>query len=201
MSKRIYTRTGDDGTTSLFGGERVAKGNPRIEAYGTVDETNSIVGLARAHLRGEPGQEELDPVLGDIQEELFVLGADLATPLDAKPVVERIEEAHIEALEERIDRFEADLPGLDRFILPGGTPAGASLHSARTVCRRAERSSVEAKTSTPINEQVIIYLNRLSDLFFVLARWANREAGVREDTWHPDAARGEESSPDAATDQ
>lgn len=200
MSKRIYTRTGDDGTTSLFGGERVAKGNPRIEAYGTVDETNSIVGLARAHLRGEPGQGELDPVLGEIQEELFVLGADLATPLDATPVVERIEEAHIEALEERIDRFEADLPGLDRFILPGGTPAGASLHSARTVCRRAERSSVEAKTSTPINEQVVIYLNRLSDLFFVLARWANREAGVREDTWSPEAAESEDSSPDGGTD-
>lgn len=196
MSKRIYTRTGDDGTTSLFGGERVGKGNPRIDAYGTVDETNSIVGLARSHLEGEPGQETLDPVLGDVQEELFVLGADLATPMDAKPVVERIEDAHIEALEERIDRFEADLPSLERFILPGGAPAGASLHSARTVCRRAERRSVEAKTSTPINEQVIVYLNRLSDLLFVLARWANRQAGVREDTWSPGGGGGDGASAD-----
>jgi cob(I)alamin adenosyltransferase len=201
MSKRIYTRTGDDGTTSLFGGERVGKGNARIDAYGTVDETNSVVGLARAHLDGEPGQASLDPVLGEVQEELFVLGADLATPMDATPVVERIGETHIEALEERIDRFEADLPDLDRFILPGGTPAGASLHSARTVCRRAERRSVEAKTSTPINEQVIVYLNRLSDLLFVLARWANREAGVREDTWSPDVAETGDAAPDAASDQ
>jgi len=201
MSKRIYTRTGDDGTTSLFGGERVAKGNPRIDAYGTVDEANSIVGLARAHLEGEPGAEKLDPVLGTLQEELFVLGADLATPMDAKPVVERIEEAHVEALEERIDQFQADLPELNRFILPGGTAAGASLHSARTVCRRAERRSVEAKTSTPINEQVIIYLNRLSDLLFVLARWANRQAGVREDTWVPDSVEGEDSASEESADQ
>jgi len=201
MSKRIYTRTGDDGTTSLFGGERVGKGNPRIDAYGTVDEANSIVGLARAHLQGEPGEEELDPVLGDLQEELFVVGADLATPLNAKPVVERIEEAHVTALEDRIDRFDADLPSLDRFVLPGGTPVGASLHSARTVCRRAERRSVEASTSAPINEQAIVYLNRLSDLFFVLARWANRQAGVREDTWGPSSAQPDDASADEAADQ
>ena len=201
MSKRIYTRTGDDGTTSLFGGERVGKGNPRIDAYGTVDEANSIVGLARAHLQGEPGEEELGPVLGDLQEELFVVGADLATPLNAKPVVERIEEAHVTALEDRIDRFDADLPSLDRFVLPGGTPVGASLHSARTVCRRAERRSVEASTSAPINEQAIVYLNRLSDLFFVLARRANRQAGVREDTWGPSSAQPDDASADEAADQ
>ncbi|MFB6272982.1 MAG: cob(I)yrinic acid a,c-diamide adenosyltransferase [Salinibacter sp.] len=196
MSTRIYTRTGDDGTTALFGGERVGKGNPLIDAYGTVDETNSIVGLARAHLKEEPGEERLDPVLGELQEELFVLGADLATPTDATPVVERIDEQHVEALEERIDRFEADLPSLDRFILPGGTPAGASLHSARTVCRRAERHIVQASTSTPINEQAIVYLNRLSDLFFVMARWVNQQAGVREDTWGADSA--EEASDESA---
>ena len=201
MSKRIYTRTGDDGTTSLFGGERVGKGNPRIDAYGTVDETNSIVGLVRAHLRDEPGEEELDPVLGDLQDELFVVGADLATPLNAEPVVERIEEDHVSALEDRIDRFDADLPSLDRFILPGGTPVGASLHSARTVCRRAERRSVEASTSTPINEQAIVYLNRLSDLFFVLARWANRQAGVREDTWGPSSAQPDDASAEGAADR
>lgn len=201
MGKQIYTRTGDDGTTSLFGGERVGKGNARIDAYGTVDETNSVVGLARAHLEGEPGQEELDPVLGDVQEELFVLGADLATPMNAKPVVERIGEAHVKALESRIDRFEEDLPSLDRFILPGGTPAGASLHSARTVCRRAERRSVEAKTSTPLNEQVIVYLNRLSDLLFVLARWANRQAEVREDTWVPDSVEAGNDASGEPADQ
>jgi cob(I)alamin adenosyltransferase len=201
MGKQIYTRTGDDGTTSLFGGERVGKGNARIDAYGTVDETNSIVGLARAHLEGEPGQDVLDPVLGDMQEELFVLGADLATPMDAKPVVKRIGEAHVEALESRIDRFEEDLPDLDRFILPGGTPAGASLHSARTVCRRAERRSVEAKTSTPLNEQVIVYLNRLSDLLFVLARWANRQAQVREDTWVPDSVEADDTGSEESADQ
>ena len=196
MSTRIYTRTGDDGTTALFGGERVGKGNPRIDAYGTVDETNSIVGLARAHLDGEPGEETLDPVLGTLQEELFVLGADLATPMDATPVVERIEEEHVTAVEDRIDRFDADLPSLERFILPGGTPVGASLHSARTVCRRAERHIVEASTSTPINEQSIVYLNRLSDLFFVLARWANRKAGVREDTWEPASSTPGEDGPE-----
>lgn len=201
MSKQIYTRTGDDGTTSLFGGERVGKGNARIDAYGTVDEANSVVGLARGHLEGEPGQDTLDPVLGAVQEELFVVGADLATPMNAKPVVERIDEAHVEVLESRIDRFEEDLPDLDRFILPGGTPAGASLHSARTVCRRAERRSVEAKTSTPLNEQVIVYLNRLSDLLFVLARWANRQAGVREDTWVPDTVETGEAASSGSTDQ
>lgn len=183
---RIYTRSGDDGTTSLFGGERVGKGNLRIDAYGTVDETNSVVGLARAHLEGEPGVERLDPVLGDVQEELFVLGADLATPVDAEPIVPRIKKHHVERVEDRIDTFDADLQPLRQFVLPGGGAAGASLHSARTVCRRAERLVVQAGTSFPINEQAAVYLNRLSDLFFVLARWVNKEAGVREDTWSPD---------------
>jgi cob(I)alamin adenosyltransferase len=183
--KRIYTRTGDDGTTSLFGGERVGKGNPRIDAYGTVDETNSVVGLARAHLDGEPGAERLDPVLGAIQEELFILGADLATPVDAKPMVPRIEDEHVEQVEERIDDFDADLAPLKKFVLPGGSPVGASLHSARTVCRRAERLAVQAGASTPINDEAVVYLNRLSDLLFVLARWANKQAGMREDTWTP----------------
>jgi cob(I)alamin adenosyltransferase len=183
--KRIYTRTGDDGTTSLFGGERVGKGNPRIDAYGTVDETNSVVGMARAHLNDESGADRLDPVLGDIQEELFILGADLATPVDAKPMVPRIQDDHVEQLEERIDAFDADLKPLKKFVLPGGSPVGAALHSARTVCRRAERLAVQAGASTPINDEAVVYLNRLSDLLFVLARWANKQAGVREDTWTP----------------
>ena len=181
--KKIYTRTGDDGTTSLFGGERVGKGNARIDAYGTVDEVNSFVGMARSHLEGEPGFDRLDPVLGSIQEELFILGADLATPMDAKPVVPRVKEHHVEAIEERIDEFDAELKPLKNFVLPGGTPGAATLHTARTVCRRAERLVVEASTSTPVNEDAMIYLNRLSDLLFVLARWANKQAGIREDTW------------------
>ena len=196
MSKKIYTRTGDDGTTSLFGGERVGKGNPRIDAYGTVDEANSVVGVARSHLRGEPGAEALDPVLSDLQEELFVVGADLATPLDAKPIVPRIKEKHVERLEDRIDRFDADLAPLKKFVLPGGSPAGATLHSARTITRRAERLVVQAGTAAPINEQAVVYLNRLSDLFFVLARWANKQAGIREDTWTPP----QEESASAADD-
>ena len=181
----IYTRTGDDGTTGLFGGDRVGKANPRIEAYGTVDEVNSAVGLARAHLRDAPGFERLDPVLADVQDGLFVLGADLATPPDAKPVVPRIDGAHTKGIETHIDAFQDDLPELKTFILPGGTPAAAALHTARTVCRRAERRVVQAGASTPVNEQATIYLNRLSDLLFVTARWANRQSGVREDPWTP----------------
>lgn len=188
---KIYTRTGDDGTTSLFGGERVGKENARIGAYGTVDEVNSTVGQARAYLDGEPGEEQLDPVLAEVQEELFVVGADLATPTDAKPVVPRIEEDHVAEVESRIDRFETDLDALERFILPGGAPVGATLHLARTICRRAERHTVEAGTSVSINRQAIVYLNRLSDLLFVLARWANKQAGVREDTWTPASAEEE----------
>lgn len=186
MSSRIYTRTGDDGTTSLFGGDRVEKGNSQIDAYGTVDETNSMVGVARSHLLDTVGGDRLDPVLATIQEDLFVVGADLATPLDAKPMVPRIEQAHVDTLEERIDEFDADLDPLKKFVLPGGCPAGAALHAARTVCRRAERLVVETSTSTPINDMTVVYLNRLSDLLFVLARWINKRAGVREDTWIPD---------------
>jgi len=196
MNKRIYTRTGDDGTTSLFGGERVAKGNPRIDAYGTVDEANSVVGVARAHLASEPGADRLDPVLRDVQEELFVLGADLATPLDAEPIVPRIKDYHVEQVEKRIDDFDADLKPLKKFVLPGGSPAGATLHSGRTVCRRAERLSVQAGTSIPINDDALVYLNRLSDLLFVLARWANKQAGMREDTWIPEDQSDEDWVPD-----
>lgn len=186
MSSRIYTRTGDDGTTSLFGGDRVEKGNSRIDAYGTVDETNSMVGVARSHLLDTVGEDRLDPVLATIQEDLFVVGADLATPLDAKPIVPRVKQAHVDAVEEWIDEFDADLAPLKKFVLPGGCPAGAALHAARTVCRRAERLVVDARTSIPINDMTVVYLNRLSDLLFVLARWINKRAGVREDTWIPD---------------
>lgn len=186
--KKIYTRTGDEGTTALFGGKRVTKSHPRIDAYGTVDETNSALGMARALLNDTDGMDRLDPVLGRLQEELFILGADLATPNDAKSAVPRVEASHVEQLEADIDAFSEDLDPLKNFILPGGIPGAATLHAARTTCRRAERLTVKALSQEPLNEQAAIYLNRLSDLLFVLARWANRQNGVREDTWSPGAS-------------
>lgn len=182
---KIYTRTGDAGSTALFGGDRVHKSHPRISAYGTVDEANSVIGVARCHMHDRPGADQVEPLLGRLQEELFVLGADLATPLGATPMVPRIENRHVLQLEDDIDRFDADLPPLKHFILPGGTPAAAMLHVARTVCRRAERHAVAATEYEELNEQGLIYLNRLSDLLFVLARWVNRRAGVAESTWTP----------------
>lgn len=183
---KIYTRTGDSGTTGLFGGGRVSKAHPRIEAYGTVDETNAQLGLARALLRGAPGHDELDPVLHALQAELFELGADLATPAGSKAVVPRVGAGHAARLEGLIDRFDGALPPLRSFILPGGTPAAAALHMARTVCRRAERLAVAA-AAEGLNEQAVVYLNRLSDLLFVLARWANHRAGEGDVAWHPPA--------------
>jgi len=183
---KIYTRTGDQGTTALFGGNRVAKDHPRIDAYGTVDEANSFLGLARAALQNQPGADRLEPVLVRLQEELFVLGADLATPAAARAVVPRIHPDHIARMEQDIDTFEADLPPLKHFILPGGTPAAGLLHVARAVCRRAERLAVTATHAEgDINAHAAVYLNRLSDLLFVLARWTNRQAGIDEAAWKP----------------
>ncbi|GIV61574.1 cob(I)yrinic acid a,c-diamide adenosyltransferase [Rhodocaloribacter litoris] len=182
---KIYTRTGDAGDTALFGGGRVQKNHPRIEAYGTVDETNSFIGAARAQLTGRPGHERLDPVLARIQAELFELGADLATPGDARPVVPRIQATHIRRLETAIDDFDTELPPLKHFILPGGTPAAAALHVARTVCRRAERRTVELAGAEPTNPHAVVYLNRLSDFLFVAARWVNHQAGLSEAVWKP----------------
>ena len=181
---KIYTRTGDKGTTGLFGGGRVPKDHLLIRAYGTVDEVNALVGMVRSHL---PADSALDGLLRRLQEELFVLGADLATPLDAKPVVPRITSKHIEQLEDDIDRLTDDLPALKRFILPGGSPAAASLHLARTVSRRAERLTVAAEHELDLSSEALIYLNRLSDLFFTLARAANREAGQEDIEWTPPA--------------
>lgn len=178
---KVYTRTGDDGTTGLFGGGRVRKDHARIAAYGTVDETNALVGLARA----EEGADALTAMLERIQGDLFVVGADLATPADAKPAVPRISAAEIEALEHDIDRMEEDLDPLKTFILPGGCRRASALHVARTVCRRAEREVVAAAESEAIAGTVAIYLNRLSDLLFVAARWANHHAGVPDTPWKP----------------
>jgi len=176
---KIYTKTGDDGETGLFGGPRVRKNSPRIEAYGTVDELNAVVGLVRA--QGAPA--DLDELLAKIQNELFDLGAQLATPDPAKFGIAGATDAHVVGLEGAIDRFEAELESLKQFILPGGTAAAAALHLARTVCRRAERCVVTLAEAEPISPTAVIYLNRLSDLLFVLARAANRQAGLADVPW------------------
>ena len=182
---KIYTKTGDDGETGLFGGPRVRKNSPRIEAYGTVDELNAVVGMVRTHVfpseQGPPA--DLDGLLARIQNELFDLGAELATPEPAKFGIAGATEAHVSALEREIDRYEVELEPLKQFILPGGTPAAAALHLARTVCRRAERCVVTLTETETISPNTVIYLNRLSDLLFVLARAANRRAGLADVPW------------------
>lgn len=183
---KIYTRTGDQGTTGLFGGDRVPKTDPRIAAYGTVDEMNASIGLARSFLGGHPEAHRLDTALGALQNDLFVLGADLATPADARARTKRITEHHVVDLERRIDELEDDLPPLKQFILPGGTAAASVLHVARTVCRRAERIVVAAADTGGVSPRTAVYLNRLSDYLFVLGRWTNYSAGEAERPWNSD---------------
>lgn len=177
---KIYTKTGDKGETGLYGGERVAKDSLRVAAYGTVDEANSAIGVARSHLT----DEELDKDLAHIQNALFDVGADLATPNDSKyrKNVSPIDEQDIGILENLIDHY--DNTPLTNFILPGGHPSSAALHLARTITRRAEREVTTLKREETINEQVAVYLNRLSDLLFVMARAVNDRAGVSEVKWH-----------------
>lgn len=178
---RIYTRSGDDGTTGLGGGQRVSKDAARIEAYGTVDELNSALGLALAG--------GLDPAIAApltrIQHELFNLGSDLCLLEEDKArfKVPVIEPRHVAALEELMDQLTGQLGPLENFILPGGTPGAAALHLARTICRRAERRVVTLERSEAIGGQVRIYLNRLSDLLFVMARWENQARGVSDVYW------------------
>jgi cob(I)alamin adenosyltransferase len=178
---KIYTKTGDDGETGLFGGPRVRKDSARIEAFGAVDELNAVLGLARA---GDL-PAEIDVVIAKIQHDLFALGAELATPNPAKHGTALIGAPAIAALESAIDQFEAKLPALRQFILPGGVPAAAQLHLARTVCRRAERrlATLIAVATEPVSPDALIYLNRLSDLLFVLARAANAIAGRPDVPW------------------
>ena len=171
---KVYTKTGDGGETALVGGRRVSKASPRVEAYGDVDELNSAIGLARAYLQ----DEELDRVCAHIQNDLFTLGGDLASPADVH--VPRITEEFIAVLEERSDQFLSQLDPLKEFILPGGSPAGATLHLARAVARRAERKVVALSLQEEINADAMVYLNRLSDLLFILARLVNKRAGVAE---------------------
>lgn len=183
---KIYTKTGDDGTTGLFGGERVTKDAPRIEAYGDVDELNTLIGVARS---AKDIPEEIDSLLARIQSELFILGADLATPERKERkniIIPRVTSEAVTCLEGDIDRIEGVLPDLRHFILPGGSVLGARLHFARTVCRRAERRVVHLQS---VESEVGLlpqhYLNRLSDLLFVMARRANQIDGSEEVPWVP----------------
>jgi len=177
---KIYTRTGDDGTTGLIGPGRVQKNAPRVEAYGEVDELNASLGAARAL----DGQGWLTEPLSIIQARLFNLGAELATPEAASLAkLARVTDDDVAALEARIDALDRELDPLQRFILPGGTPLAAELHRARTVCRRAERRVVALAAREPVEPRVVRYLNRLADLLFVMARWCNHRAGVAETEW------------------
>jgi cob(I)alamin adenosyltransferase len=183
---RIYTRAGDAGETSLGDGTRVPKTDARIEAYGTVDELNAVLGLV---LAGDV-EAELRGALERIQNELFDLGADLAVPLDDDRRERlRVDRVQIEALETLCDRANEGLEPLRSFVLPGGTETAARLHLARTVCRRAERLAVALEAEHSVNPEALAYLNRLSDLLFILARAANAAAGVSEPVWQPGASR------------
>jgi|SRR5438105_2223903 len=177
---KIYTRAGDDGSTGLLGPGRVPKNAARIEAFGAVDELNAVLGVARAQ---DPGSE-LATELEALQASLFALGAELATvaPGIGGP---RIQASQVEALEASIDRLDLELAPLTNFILPAGTPLAAQLHFARTVCRRAERRVVALAQADPVGGEVLRYLNRLADLLFVMARVANRRAGVADTVWRP----------------
>ncbi len=184
---RIYTKTGDLGETGLVGGARVPKDSDRIEAYGTVDELNSILGLVRSFLKEIPSREifdRVDPCLSKIQNILFVVGADLATdPAKSHPNQVTIQEKQVTALEGWIDQWQEDLKPLPEFILPGGGKIASFLHLARTVCRRAERIVVRLSRKEAVRGEVIRYLNRLSDLLFVLARWLSAKLGEKETLW------------------
>ena len=183
---KIYTKTGDAGETGLYGGERVKKFSQRVEAYGTVDEANSSIGLVRAHMTGHETLAEIDGVLAQIQNALFDVGADLATTSGSKyeAKVSRIDAQDVEGLEHLIDRFQTECPPWTNFIHPGGSPAAATLQLARTITRRAEREVLQLETLEEANHEVARYLNRLSDFLFILARVVNVRTGVNEAGWH-----------------
>lgn len=177
---KIYTKTGDGGDTSLFSGGRVRKYDGRVDTYGTVDELNSLLGVVRA----EPLPALAAQWLERVQNDLFYLGADLATPLDSTSSrVVRIQADAVTFLEQAIDQMDEVVPPLQQFILPGGHRPAATLHVARTVCRRAERLCVALADSLEINPMALVYLNRLSDFLFTLARWVNLQAGENEQAW------------------
>lgn len=178
----IATKTGDDGTTGLFGGGRVAKDHPRVAAYGAVDELNASLGVIRA----EPPPPDMDAVFARVQSELFDLGAELATPRDGNPFADKVPpfgDSATDGLDRDLSIFEPSLPPLKAFVLPGGTRLASLLHVARTVCRRAERDVVALAHVEPVPDAARIYLNRLSDLLFILARTANARTGTPEPEW------------------
>jgi cob(I)alamin adenosyltransferase len=190
---RIYTRQGDHGQTSLAGGQRALKNALRIECYGTVDELNSFIGLARVTIRdlsdAAPRLAGLGDIVRRIQHELFNLGSILATlPEDVGPQQPRVTEIEVEQLEKEIDEANAELPPLRSFVLPGGSRLNAELHVCRTVCRRAERLVVALSLSEGVPDEAIQYLNRLSDALFVWSRWANHVLGAPEVLWSPNEA-------------
>jgi cob(I)alamin adenosyltransferase len=184
---KVYTRHGDKGETHLVGGRRVPKDDPRIESYGTIDELNAILGIVRAFNDAAPDTpiaERLDAILRQVQNELFDLGSELATPPDAAwEGMIRIGAAQVRTLERTIDECQHDLKPLQSFILPGGGTIAAFLHQARTVCRRAERDVLRLMRREPIGDDVLRYVNRLSDLLFVLSRWVTHHLGEREYLW------------------
>jgi cob(I)alamin adenosyltransferase len=185
---RVYTRTGDGGETALVGGRRVPKDSPRIVAYGTIDELNAIVGIVRTFNEERLSQGEhhrwLDEVLRKIQNELFDLGSELATPPEAAyEGMFKVGEDQVTALERLMDHCQKELPPLKSFTLPGGGRIGAFLHQARTVCRRAEREILKLSRVEPIGEGPLRYVNRLSDVFFVLGRWVGKHLGEKEYLW------------------
>lgn len=197
---KVYTRTGDGGTTHLVGGASLAKDATRIEAYGTVDELNSLLGVARTDLRAlapSDATRRLDRVLEALQHDLFDVGADLATPAAARwEGMDRVDDGDVTRLERWIDTLNGDLPPLKEFVLPGGGPVGATLHVARTVCRRAERRVVTLMHDEPdVGAACLKYLNRLSDLLFVMARWSARSLSEDEFTWRRKADRMAEPDP------
>jgi len=190
---RVYTRSGDKGETSLAGGQRVGKDSQRIEAYGTVDELNAVIGVARDTAEElipiYPAMAELDAILKRVQHELFNVGSILATlPQDVHPKQARITDAEIAQLEAEIDKMNEGLPALRSFVLPGGCRLNAELHVCRTVCRRAERLCVTLAREEPVDGAIIRYLNRLSDALFVWSRWASHTLGVPEILWEPNRA-------------
>ena len=189
---KIYTRTGDEGETSLLGGRRVRKDNLRIEAIGSVDEVNAALGVVRVELaRSDVAPENLDQEIGEIQHRLFDLGAELAVPSGSETRPGAIGEANVAQLESLIDRYEAELEPLRAFILPGGTSAASQLHVARCDCRRCERRLVQLAAVEPVRGEVLQYVNRLSDLLFVLARAVNRANRVADVVWEQGTAGGE----------
>jgi len=181
---KIYTKTGDKGETGLFGGERVSKHSTRLDAYGTVDELNSFIGLAITEIKNE----EIKNILNSIQQKLFVVGSDLATPQtekNEKLKIIRTPDDYISETEILIDKYDSQLDQLKNFILPGGSKGAALLHICRTIARRAEREIVALKNTEEIGSNIVIYLNRLSDLFFVLSRFENKHSNFPDTKWIP----------------